>query len=84
MKEKPMMDDPTRSPAAATTFTVEGMTCGHCENAVKTEIGRLVGVERVDVNLATGMVTVFADRAIDRADVVAAVTEAGYLLVPSE
>ena len=40
------------------------------------------GVEAVAVDLATGTVTVTAARPVDRADIAAAVDEAGYALVP--
>ena len=40
------------------TFNVPGMTCGHCENAVKTEVGSVKGVANVAVDLGTKVVTV--------------------------
>ena len=58
------------------------MTCAHCQRAVTEEISAIEGVESVDVDLATGTVTVTADRPVDRADIAAAVDEAGCLLVP--
>ena len=66
----------------STTFTVTGMTCGHCERAIGQEIGAVDGVESVTVDLATGTVIVTASQPIDRADIAAAVDEAGYTLVP--
>ncbi len=66
----------------STTFTVPGMTCGHCRRAVTEEISAVDGVESVTVDLASGTVTVTADRPVDRADIAAAVDEAGYALVP--
>ncbi|MGN6753813.1 MAG: heavy-metal-associated domain-containing protein [Intrasporangium sp.] len=66
----------------STTFTVSGMTCGHCERAVTEEIGAVTGVGSVIVDLATGAVTVTATEPVDRADVAAAVAEAGYTLLP--
>src|SRR4051794_27006262 len=66
----------------STTFTVTGMTCGHCQRAVTDEIAAVDGVESVTVDLASGTVTVTADRPLDRADIAAAVDEAGYALVP--
>lgn len=66
---------------AETTYTVEGMTCGHCANAVTEEITRIAGVERVDVDVASGSVVVTSERPVDRAEVAAAVDEAGYQLV---
>lgn len=62
------------------TFTVTGMTCDHCKNAVTTEVARLDGVTRVDVDLATGAVTVESAAPLDRSAVADAVDEAGYEL----
>jgi copper chaperone len=62
------------------TYTVPGMHCGHCERAVKEEVGALAGVEAVDVDLETKLVTVRGD-AIDDAAVQAAIAEAGYDVV---
>jgi copper chaperone CopZ len=59
------------------TFTVPGMTCGHCEAAVKGEIGKIVGVTSVDVDLQTKAVVVEGDR-LDQDAVFAAVDEAGF------
>lgn len=61
-------------------YTVSGMTCGHCENAVRTEIGAIGGVSDVRVDLSTGAVTVVSDQPLDHAAVSAAVDEAGYEL----
>ena len=58
-------------------FTVPGMTCGHCEAAVKGEIGKLAGIASVDVNLDTKAVVVTGD-ALDRDSIFAAVDEAGF------
>ena len=38
----------------AQTFYVAGMSCDHCVRAVTEEVSKLPGVERVDVDLATG------------------------------
>ena len=65
---------------SAITVTVTGMTCGHCVASVREEVGGIDGVTSVDVDLASGRVTVEADRPIDRADLAAAVDEAGYRL----
>ena len=59
------------------TYTVNGMTCGHCVLSVREEVSEIAGVDDVDVDLASGRMVVrgngFADSAID-----AAVGEAGY------
>ena len=59
------------------TLHVPGMTCGHCEAAVKGEIGKVDGVTGVEVDLQTKLVTV-TGTALDNAALVAAVDEAGY------
>jgi len=65
------------------TYVVEGMTCDHCVHAVRTEVGAIAGVDRVDVDLATKLVRVHGDH-VDDAAVQAAVDEAGYEAVPVE
>lgn len=59
------------------TYIVEGMTCDHCVNAVRTEIGGVAGISDVAVDLDTKLVQVSGDD-IDDAAVFAAVEEAGY------
>jgi copper chaperone len=68
---------------STTTWTVQGMTCGHCVNAVTEEISSIPGVSDVAVDLATGLVTVTADADPSADAVAAAVDEAGYTLVPA-
>ncbi|WP_329788712.1 cation transporter [Lentzea sp. DG1S-22] len=64
--------------SVTSTYTVTGMTCGHCVSSVTEELGEVAGVTGVDVVLETGAVTVTSDRELTRDEVVAAVTEAGY------
>ena len=77
-----MLSDTPRTFIGSTTFTVTGMTCDHCRRAVTQEISAVDGVESVDVDLASGTVSVRTARPVDRADIAAAVDEAGYVLVP--
>ncbi|MEV6642654.1 heavy-metal-associated domain-containing protein [Amycolatopsis sp. NPDC051371] len=63
-----------------TTYTVTGMTCGHCARSVEEEIRGLGGVTGVTVELATGAVTVSSAESLSAADVRGAVEEAGYRL----
>jgi len=63
------------------TYDVKGMTCGHCTNAVSGELSKLPGVDRVEIDLATGKVTVTSTEPLDADSVRAAVDEAGYELV---
>lgn len=66
---------------STSTYTVAGMTCGHCVGTVTTEVGKGAGVSAVNVELATGKVTVTADGPLDESAVREAVEEAGYELV---
>ncbi|AIG64276.1 heavy metal transporter [Corynebacterium atypicum] len=59
-------------------YIVTGMTCGHCEAAVKEEVSGIDGVTAVDVSLNDGALAVTAEREVDDAAVFAAVEEAGY------
>ena len=60
------------------TYTVTGMTCGHCVASVTEEVQEIQGVQDVSVVLETGTVTVTSTEGIDEAAVKAAVEEAGY------
>ncbi len=62
------------------TYTVTGMTCGHCVASVTEEVQEIPGVQDVSVVLETGAVTVTSEQEIDDAAVKAAVEEAGYQL----
>ena len=77
-----MRNDIPRTFVGTTTFTVAGMTCGHCERAVTEEISAVPGVRDGQIDLATGAVIVTASRPLDRADIARAIDEAGYTLQP--
>ena len=57
-------------------FSVSGMTCGHCVQAVERSVRAAAPGARVDVDLMTGVVTV--DGKADPAAVQAAIVDAGY------
>ena len=59
------------------TYTVTGMTCGHCELSVREEIEELAGVESARADHTTGTLVVHGNE-VDDAAVRAAVSEAGY------
>ncbi|TBT96454.1 copper chaperone [Propioniciclava tarda] len=59
------------------TYTVTGMTCGHCVKAVTEEVSGIYGVTGVDVDLASGKLTITSDAPVDFDRVVEAVGEAG-------
>jgi copper chaperone CopZ len=65
------------------TYTVSGMSCGHCESAVTKEVSALPGVTDIKADAQTGLltVTVAPEQQLDDEAVRAAVDEAGYELV---
>ena len=63
------------------TYTVTGMTCGHCVSSVTEEISELSGVSDVAVDLESGAVTVTSSAPLPEDAVRGAVEEAGYQLV---
>ena len=68
---------------STSTYTVVGMTCGHCVSAVTEEVSGVPGVTGVDVDLASGGLTVTSDAPVDDTAVRAAVEEAGYQVAGS-
>jgi copper chaperone len=69
-----------------TTYSVTGMTCGHCTAAVTEELTKLPGVTEVTVDLnagGTSAVHVTSESALDETAVREAVDEAGYELAAS-
>ncbi|TDC99919.1 copper chaperone [Nonomuraea deserti] len=62
------------------TYTVIGMACGHCADAVTEELERVPGVTAVRVDVEADRVSVTSDQELDLAHVRAAVEEAGYEL----
>jgi copper ion binding protein len=63
---------------SSTTFSVPGMTCGHCEQAVSTELSKIDGVTSVTVDLETKRVVVSSEAPVDWKAIVDAVDEAGF------
>ena len=59
------------------SYTVPAMHCGHCKQAVSEELSAVEGVESVDVDLETKLVTVVGSE-LDDAKLLAAIDEAGY------
>jgi len=64
------------------TYSVPGISCGHCRTAITSEVSTLAGVESVDVDVDAKTVTVTAEP-LDEAAIVAAIDEAGYEVVAS-
>ncbi|CCG02580.1 heavy-metal-associated domain-containing protein [Blastococcus saxobsidens] len=66
---------------SSTEYTVRGMTCGHCAGSVTAEITKIPGVTGVQVDVATGRVSVESDQPISADAVAEAVDETGYEVV---
>jgi copper chaperone len=66
--------------STTSTYTVSGMTCSHCVASVTEEVTKIPGVTGVQVDLASGAVTVASQAPVDEAAVQEAVEEAGYEL----
>lgn len=66
-----------------TIRSVTGMTCEHCVNAVKSEVGAIDNVQGVEVDLEAGKVTVDSTGPLDEAAFAEAIDEAGFELAAS-
>lgn len=61
-----------------TRVNVQGMSCGHCVASVTDELTKIEGVTNVEVDLASGDVSISSDEPIATAAISAAIEEAGY------
>lgn len=59
------------------TYSVPGVSCGHCRMAITNEVAPLPGVESVEVDLDAKTVTVIGEP-LDEQAIIAAIDEAGY------
>jgi copper chaperone len=57
---------------------VTGMSCDHCANAIRAEIGQLPGVTEIDVDVAAGQVRITGEPLPGDPALREAVEEAGY------
>lgn len=71
---------PEEHTMATTAYQVTGMTCGHCESAIRSEVAQIADVSGIEVSASTGrlVVTTSSDAPAADTDVLAAVEEAGY------
>lgn len=67
---------------ATTTYRVDGMTCDHCVQSVTKEVSAVDGVDAVEVDLTTKLVTITGPD-LRGDDLVAAIDEAGYDAEPA-
>lgn len=61
-----------------TKLNVEGMSCSHCENAVKKALLAMDGVKEVAVDLASKTVTVTHEQKVTKNSIIAEIEEQGY------
>ncbi|MGW4804172.1 heavy-metal-associated domain-containing protein [Kitasatospora sp. NPDC004272] len=62
-------------------FSVEGMSCGHCERTVTAGLTALDGVTNVTADAKSGQVTVESAEPLQDDQIRSAVTDAGFALV---
>ena len=61
------------------TLHVQGMSCGHCVNAIESNVGKLNGVESVKVHLEKNTVDVsFNPEVVSLKDITSEIEEQGY------
>lgn len=66
-----------------TTLKVKGMSCQHCVMSVTKALSQLDGVQNVQVNLEKGEVRFENTKTVATDQIVKAITDAGYEVVPS-
>lgn len=66
---------------SAISYSVSGMSCGHCADAIKGALTALPGIDAVDVDVAAGLVTVSGGGATVVDAIRDAIDDAGYELV---
>ncbi|MEV4110044.1 heavy metal-associated domain-containing protein [Nonomuraea sp. NPDC049695] len=63
------------------SVAVSGMSCGHCASTIRQQVLPLRGVERVEVDVPGGRVTVSGGPLLQESQVREAIAEAGYQVV---
>ena len=63
------------------SIVITGMSCDHCANAIRAEIGKLPGVAEVDVDVAASTVRITGQPLPGDTALRDAVGEAGYEFV---
>jgi len=64
-----------------TTVKIQGITCGHCEGRVNTELGKIAGVKEVKASSGESQAVITSDAALDAELISQAVIAAGYRVV---
>ncbi|MGI8577385.1 MAG: heavy-metal-associated domain-containing protein [Nocardioidaceae bacterium] len=66
--------------SSTASYTVTGMTCGHCVASVTEEVQEIPGVQDIDVVLETGSLIITSADPLDEDTVRMAIEDAGYAL----
>jgi len=72
----------TSTTTSTASYTVTGMTCGHCVSTIESAVGKVPGVSNVAVDLASGVVTVTSEGPVADTEVRASVVDAGFEITP--
>jgi len=57
---------------------IPSISCGHCVNTIRREMGELRGVKTIEVNLETKTATIGYDEPAAEADIEAKLVDIGY------
>ena len=60
---------------------INGMVCNGCENRVKTALSEIAGIESVDANHNTGIVTITSKEDIDASKIKEKIIDIGFEIV---
>lgn len=63
---------------------INGMVCGGCENRVKTALSEINGIESVDADYNTGMVTIKSENDLDVAQIKERITDLGFEIIEEQ
>lgn len=63
---------------------INGMVCNGCENRVKTALSEIDGIESVDADHNTGMVTVKSENDLDVAQIKERITDLGFEIIEEQ
>lgn len=61
-----------------TTFTVPDIVCGGCAGSIKNALGKVSGIEQVEVDVAAKVVTVEHDNEVSREKLTEVLDDAGF------
>ena len=63
---------------------IHGMVCGGCENRVKIALSEISGVESVDADHNTGIVTIKSEKDLEIAQIKEKIIDLGYEIIEEE